>query len=153
MIADGTFSSTDIGYNLGPLLNSSSRMGSPDLPMKLLIETNSANINKISDKLIYLNEKRKKIQNETFRLLNNKNHNIKNEIIFNYEKNINEGLLGILAAKFVELYAKPSFILTKSNSYIKCSSRSIYGFDIGKIFNESPNILHYGRKNTGMEFK
>ena len=31
-------SSSDIGFNLGPCLNSSSRLGYPDLTIKLLIE-------------------------------------------------------------------------------------------------------------------
>ncbi len=132
-------SSTDVGFNLGPLLNSSSRLGYPDLPVKLFIETNNDNISKISEKLFYLNEKRKKIQNETLSLLNYKTEIIENEVIFKFNKNINEGLLGIIAANFVELYDKPSFILTNSNNYIKCSSRSIYGFDIGKIFHEALN--------------
>ena len=36
--------------------------------------------------------------------------------------------------------------MTKSNDVIKCSSRSVYGFNIGKIFNEalSKNILLTG---------
>lgn len=132
-------SSTDVGFNLGPFLNSSSRLGYPNLPVKLLLETNKNNICKISEELFYLNEKRKKIQNETFRLLNNKNEIIKNEVIFKFHENINEGLLGVIAANFVELYSKPSFVLTNSNNYIKCSSRSILGFDIGKIFHEALN--------------
>ena len=35
------------------------------------------------------------------------------------KKNINEGLLGIIASNFVELYNKPSFILTNSGNIIK----------------------------------
>ena len=41
----------------------------------------------------------------------------------------------LLHANFVEIYNKPSFILTNSGNFIKCSSRSIIrGFDIGNIF-------------------
>ena len=43
-------------------------------------------------------------------------------------------MLGIIAANFVELYNKPSFVLTNSGKFIKCSSRSVHGFDIGNIF-------------------
>ena len=132
-------SSADIGFNLGPLLNSPSRLGYPDLPINLLIESDNNNINQICERLIMLNEKRKKIQNKIFKLLNKKINIINNEIIFIYEDNINEGLLGIISAKFVEIYGKPCFILTKSNDQVKCSSRSIYGFDIGKIFNTALN--------------
>ena len=71
-------------------------------------------------------------------------------IVYNWRY---EGLLGVIAANFVELYNRPSFLLTKSNYYTKCSSRSIYGFDIGKIFHEQPNILHYGKKGEGIKWK
>ena len=42
-------------------------------------------------------------------------------------------MLGIIAVNYVELYNKPSFILTNSKFY-KCSSRSISGYDIGNVF-------------------
>ena len=130
-------SSSDIAFNLGPILNSPSRLGDSNITIKFLTEENEKKIYKISDKLITINEKRKKIQNKTFNLIKQSTEIIKDEVIFKYEKNINEGFLGIIAANFVEKYNKPCFILTNSNNKLKCSSRSIYGFDIGKIFNEA----------------
>ncbi len=125
---------SDISFSLGPILNSAGRLGYSSLPFSLLIEEKKIIINKITNKLILLNEKRKKIQTKTFNLLNSNLDNNKNKIIFKYKENINEGLLGIIAANYVELYNKPSFILTNSGNLIKCSSRSIYGYDIGNIF-------------------
>ena len=125
---------SDISFSLGPILNSASRLGYSDLPIKLLIEKNKLNIDKISEKLFFLNDKRKKIQSSTFKLLNKNLINSNIEVIFNYEENINEGLLGIIAANLVEQYNRPSFVLTNSGNLIKCSSRSIHGFDIGNIF-------------------
>ena len=124
----------DIGFKLGPIINSSSRLGFPELSLRLLIEKKNTTINKISEKMIKLNDKRKLIQNKTFLLLKKKNSIINDEVIFIYEPNINEGIIGIIAAKFVDEYNKPTFILTKSNNVIKCSSRSIRGFDVGNVF-------------------
>jgi len=111
-----------------------------------LIESSIKNINFISEKLINLNIKRKKAQVESFKLLNKKNIINNNEVIFIYKENINEGLLGIIASNFVEIYGVPTFIMTKSKDLIKCSSRSIFGFDVGKLFNEAlnKNILFKG---------
>tara|TARA_B100002052_G_scaffold281171_1_gene289945 strand:- start:457 stop:2148 length:1692 start_codon:yes stop_codon:yes gene_type:complete len=125
--------STKIGFELGPLLNSASRLGYSNLPFDLLIEKRKINIDKIVNKLIIINEKRKKIQKETFFILNNKSNIFKSEVIFLFKENINEGLLGIIASKYVEMYNKPCFMLTNSKSIIKCSSRSINGFDIGNL--------------------
>ena len=100
---------SDISFSLGPILNSAGRLGYSSLPFSLLIEEKKIIINKITNKLILLNEKRKKIQTKTFNLLNSNLDNNKNKIIFKYKENINEGLLGIIAANYVELYNKPSF--------------------------------------------
>ena len=125
---------SDISFTLGPILNSASRLGYPNLPFRFLIENKNTIINKTIKKLLMLNEKRKKIQNKNIDLLNINEDENKNKIIFKFKENINEGLLGIIAAKFVEFYNKPSFILTNSGNVIKCSSRSINGYDIGNIF-------------------
>ncbi len=125
---------SDISFTLGPILNSASRLGYPNLPFRFLIENKNTIINKTIKKLLMLNEKRKKIQNKNIYLLNINEDENKNKIIFKFKENINEGLLGIIAAKFVEFYNKPSFILTNSGNVIKCSSRSISGYDIGNIF-------------------
>ena len=127
-------SSTDISFSLGPILNSASRLGYSNLPISLLIEKKINSIDKITKKLIALNERRKKIQKKSFDLINLNLKENKHQVIFEYKENINEGLLGIIAANYVELYNKPSFILTRSGNFIKCSSRSIFGYDIGNIF-------------------
>ena len=109
-------------------------MGYSDLPIKLLTEKKITNIDRISKKLIKLNDKRKIIQSRTIKLLKDNFSVIENEVVFKYKENINEGLLGIIAANFVEIYNKPCFVLTNSGNFIKCSSRSIHGFDIGNFF-------------------
>ncbi len=131
--------SSEIAFLLGPIFNSSSRMGNKDLVIKLLLEKNANNINKISNKLLDLNEKRKEIQNTLFKSLNEKTKVKDHEIIFIYEKNINEGLLGVIAANFVELYNKPCFVLTNSNNLIKSSCRSINGYNLGNILHDALN--------------
>ena len=53
---------SDIGFSLGPILNSASRLGHQNLPFNLLIEKKIKNIDKISKKLVLLNEKEKKFK-------------------------------------------------------------------------------------------
>ena len=42
--------------------------------------------------------------------------------------------------------------MTNSNDLIKCSSRSVYGFNIGKLFNEAFNWLAEYKPNEKIEF-
>ena len=138
--------SHDIAFNLGPILNSSSRLGHSMLVIRLLTDKKTKTINKLSEQIKLLNEKRKNIQNRTFNLLNNKVQIKINEVIFINENYINEGMIGIVAAKFVDLYNKPSFILTNSNNFVKCSCRSVVNFDVGNILNNAldQNIIIKG---------
>ena len=50
----------DLGYTIGPQINAASRLGDSSLPTKILVSKDINEIDKISRKLILLNEKRKK---------------------------------------------------------------------------------------------
>ena len=78
--------SNDIGFILGPIINSAGRLGFSDLPFKLLIENKKSNIEKIQYQLINLNEKIKNIQKKIIRILKNNNELKSNEVIFKFKR-------------------------------------------------------------------
>ena len=53
------------------------------------------------------------------------------EVIVYYDKNINEGLIGIIAARLKDYFNKPSIVITNSNELLKGSARSVYNYNIG----------------------
>ena len=124
----------DLGYLIGPILNSGGRLGKSDYATKLLSSNNINVIRKISSELINLNNKRKQIESK---ILNDINFyeidKQKENIIIIYDPNINEGLIGIIAARLVEYFDKPSIVITKSNDMLKGSARSISNYNIGRI--------------------
>ena len=56
----------------------------------------------------------------------------KNVIVY-YDPTINEGLIGIIAARLKDFFNKPAIVLTNSKNILKGSARSIFGFDIGLV--------------------
>ena len=80
----------------------------------------------------------------------------KNEpIIFYYNPNINEGLLGIIAARLKDFFNKPSIVITKSNNLLKSSARSIFDYNIGRAIRNSKVkeiILNGGGHNMAAGF-
>ena len=60
----------DLGYFIGPILNSGGRLGKSSYATKLLTSNNKKTINEITIKLCELNKKRKKIENITFNNIN-----------------------------------------------------------------------------------
>ena len=122
----------DFGFLIGPILNSAGRLNDPNVIVELFTNENKKKKLKIIKDLIILNEKRKKIEMNTINEINlNKFINQKN-IIIEKNKNLNEGLIGIIASKLRELFNKPSIVMTRSSNIYKASARSTTNFNIGK---------------------
>ncbi len=56
----------------------------------------------------------------------------KNVIIY-YKSNLNEGLIGIIAARLKEHFNKPAIVITNSKDILKGSARSIDSYSIGNL--------------------
>jgi single-stranded-DNA-specific exonuclease len=137
----------DLGFIIGPILNSGGRLGHSDLATKLLSSNNENEILKISNKLIFLNEKRKNLENKALKRIDlNKLSKKHNEVIFIYDSFFKDGLIGIIASKLKDQFNKPAFVMTQVNSTIKGSARSVLNFDIGKILNKAldKNLINSG---------
>jgi single-stranded-DNA-specific exonuclease len=128
----------DLGYLIGPILNAGGRLGKSKYATELLSSDNNQIVNDRSNSLIRLNNKRKEI--ETLILDDIDFQEIEKEnkdIIIYYNPNINEGLIGIIAARLKDYFNKPSIVITASNELLKGSARSIYNYNIGRVIKNS----------------
>ena len=125
----------DIGFNIGPLINSSGRIDKANDVVKLFLTQNDDEIDKILNKMNTHNLTRKKIEQENLDLIDLKKYNSKN-VIFIHNKKFHEGIIGIIAAKLSQIFNKPSFIITESNDKLKCSIRSGNNLNINKTINK-----------------
>ena len=128
----------DLGYLIGPILNAGGRLGKSSYATELLSTNNSNIVNIRSNELIKLNNKRKEIEililNEiNFQSIENENK----DVIIYYNPNINEGLIGIIAARLKDYFNKPSIVITNSNELLKGSARSVYNYNIGRAIKSS----------------
>lgn len=123
----------DLGFLFGPILNSTGRISNSSKATKLLITNNEEEQNKLIDELILLNQKRKNIEDKIINDIDlNKINKNENEVIVLNLNNINEGLIGIIAARIKEYFNKPTIIFTKTGNISKGSARSTDNFNIGK---------------------
>ncbi len=125
----------DIGFNIGPLINSSGRIAKANDVVELFLTQNDDKIDKILNKINTHNAKRKKIEQENLDLIDFKKYYSKN-VIFIYNKKFHEGVIGILAAKLSKIFNKPCFIMTESHDLLKCSIRSANNVKINKTINK-----------------
>ncbi len=124
----------DLGYLIGPIINSSGRLGKSILSSELLISDSTELVRKNSEILIKLNNKRKDIEKKIldeidFRKIGKENKNV----IIYLNKNIKEGLIGIIASRLKDYFGKPSIVITRSNNVYKGSARSTSNYNIGSL--------------------
>ena len=128
----------DLGYLIGPILNAGGRLGKSNYATELLASDNIDIIKIRSNDLIKLNNKRKEIETLLLNEINFQNIEDENkDIIIYYKPNINEGLIGIIAARLKDHFNKPSIVITNSNGLLKGSARSVYNYNIGRVIKNS----------------
>ena len=124
----------DLGFLIGPIINSGGRLNSSNYGVELLSTDNLEIIKDRSNKLIALNNKRKIIEQNIldkidFEKIKKENKNV----IIYYKENLNEGLIGIIASRLKDYFNKPSIVITKSNDKLKASARSTSSYNIGYL--------------------
>ena len=146
----------DLGFLIGPIINSGGRLGYSDYSTELLISNNPNVIKKKSIQLIDLNDKRKIIEQKILSEINFEKIKKENkDVIIYYNKNINEGLIGIIASRLKEFFNKPSIVITQSNNILKGSARSTNNYNIGsliKLLCDKKIILNGGGHNMAAGF-
>jgi single-stranded-DNA-specific exonuclease len=137
----------DLGYLIGPILNAGGRLGKSSFASELLASDNLKVVNNKSNELIKLNNKRKKIEKLIideidFRKIENEDK----DIVIYYNPNINEGLIGIIAARLKDYFNKPAIVITNSKELLKGSARSVFDYNVGRAIKNSfdKNIIVNG---------
>lgn len=122
-----------IGFVLGPCINASGRLDTAEHSLKLLCAKTREEAAKLAGDLKDLNESRKELTRqgeakaielvETSPLQNDK-------VLVVYLPDCHESLAGIIAGRIREKYRKPVFVLTKGETSVKGSGRSIEAYSM-----------------------
>ena len=132
-----------LGYKLGPKINAAGRIGSSDIGVSLLISKDISKANELASKLYQLNEKRKKLTNnstlEAIGMVESEKNKLGKlpDFLFLVGENWNEGIIGILAGKIKEKYNRPCCVISLGQNHSKGSARSIDNIPIGEYFLEA----------------
>ncbi|MDA9647816.1 single-stranded-DNA-specific exonuclease RecJ [Candidatus Pelagibacter sp.] len=124
----------DLGFLIGPIINAGGRLNCSKYGVELLSSDDYEIIKDKSIKLINLNNKRKKIEQNILDQIDfDKIKNENKKVIIYYKNNLNEGLIGIIAARLKEYFNKPVIVITKSKNLLKASARSTTQYNIGNL--------------------
>ena len=146
----------DLGFLIGPIMNAGGRLGKSQYATELLFSNNDLVVNDRSKSLIKLNDKRKEIENSILEEIDFQKIEKENKgVVIYYNPNINEGLIGIIAARLKDYFNKPAIVITTSNELLKGSARSVYNYNIGRVIKNSLDqkiILNGGGHNMAAGF-
>ena len=131
----------DFGFLFGPIINSAGRLSDPNIVIDLFTTLNNKYKDKIINKLFFLNNRRKKIEENILNEIDfNKLQYDKNRILIIEKHDINEGLIGIIASKIKSYFNKPCIVITKSGNIYKGSARSSKSLPIGKYVKTAKDL-------------
>ncbi len=119
----------DIAFGLGPRINASGRMGSPENAFKLLTTENAMEAQNLAQILDAGNRDRQKVESAAFEeaLERVETSSLKDHerVLVLESPDWHEGVLGIVASRLVERYHRPSIVISLKNGVGKGSGRSV----------------------------
>ena len=128
------FTIEDLGFLIGPIINSGGRVSSSQIAADLLISENLHVVREKSLELIKLNKVRKEIENKILNEINFEKLEKENkDVVIYFSSKIKEGLIGIIASRLKDYFNKPSIVITTAQNRLKGSARSTINYNIGNI--------------------
>lgn len=140
----------DLVFYIGPRINAAGRMKDAKTAVKMLIAEDEATANSFVSELQSQNEERRVVDQQITKDL--KEIVEKNPILLNrktlifYQEDWHKGVVGIAASRAIELYYRPTIILTKgSDNTLVGSARSVRGFDVHAALEKcSEHLIQFG---------
>lgn len=121
-------------FTLGPRINAAGRVAHGRAAVELLISKTEEEADALAKKINLRNDERREfdssITEEAIAMIESDAtlRSAKSTVLF--KNSWNKGVIGIVAARCVEKYYRPTVILTESNNKITGSARSVNGFDL-----------------------
>ena len=132
-----------LGFMLGPRVNAGGRIGQADLGVKLLLESDVSEAARIAAELDRLNVERRLIEQAAVEqaeaeALASLGLEDKGSVIVTASEGWHPGVVGLVASRLKEKFARPAFAVALEPGGIGTGSgRSIAGVDLGKAVREA----------------
>lgn len=144
-------STGDVGYMLAPRLNAAGRLESALAAYSLLYSKDVAEAGLLAQKLDDQNTSRQKQTRDTQVEAERQLLEVEEEyILFALGQDFNPGIVGLVAARLVELFHRPAVVGARVDGVIRASCRSIPGFHITRALDECAALLvrHGGHESA-----
>ena len=141
--------SESVAYAIAPRINAAGRMADPTVALELLLSEDEDDARMLAQQLETENQKRQDIQNKmaediTQEILTDDTFT-KDRVIVVWGQHYHPGVVGIVASRLVETYAKPAIVLTRDGESFKGSGRSVASFNLHRALEQTKEwLVRYG---------
>ena len=141
--------SESVAYAIAPRINAAGRMADPTVALELLLSEDEDDARMLAQQLETENQKRQDIQNKmaediTQEILADDTFT-KDRVIVVWGQHYHPGVVGIVASRLVETYAKPAIVLTRDGESFKGSGRSVASFNLHRALEQTKEwLVRYG---------
>ncbi len=151
----GRLTSQSLAFALAPRINAASRFGSAQTALDMLLsETDEAE--RFADELVSLNSKRRSVESgimtEITEAVEADPDLRRSRVLTVSGRGWHRGIIGIIAARLVEIYEKPALVISIGDDGIASgSARSVKGFNVFECFEAVGELLikHGGHELAG----
>ncbi|GAB4141437.1 MAG: single-stranded-DNA-specific exonuclease RecJ [Patescibacteria group bacterium] len=146
-----------LGFVLGPRINATGRMNSPEKSLEILLSENFKSARNLAKFLNNENEKRQEdTENAVKKILEDFEIRENQKFIFFGDKTFSRGIVGIVASKMMEKKNLPAFIFEEGEDFCIGSARSAGQIDLAEILQKIGDSLISGgghKKAGGFVFR
>ena len=152
-----TISSTDVGFQLSPVLNATGRLGEPDKAVRLLLGDEADDLDALATAVVDLNSERRRIGDEAWELIQQQARSSFDELaerlVIVVERRVHRGITGILAGRLAKVFDVPAIVITENEGRAVGSVRSVRGFGATEFLSALSDILEeWGGHNEAAGF-
>lgn len=135
----------DIGFGLGPRMNASGRLETAQYSLDMLLARDQKEALEAAERLDEMNVARRQEQGGIFKEATLQAQHMNDNVLVVSGKGWNHGIIGIVAAKLLEKYKKPTYVLEETESgEAKGSARSYGDFSVADAIRFSDDIITKG---------
>ncbi|MFZ1302039.1 MAG: DHH family phosphoesterase [Candidatus Microsaccharimonas sp.] len=140
-----TVNARSLGFGLGPRMNASGRLETAQYTLDLLTATDPMEALRLARQLDDMNKERRHDQDEIFKEALVQAEELTNDdVLVVNSKGWNHGIVGIVAAKLLERYQKPTYVLSVHGEEAKGSARSYGDFSAADAIRAADDLITKG---------
>ncbi|GHU15336.1 single-stranded-DNA-specific exonuclease RecJ [Spirochaetia bacterium] len=144
-LAGRRFDTKDISWQLCPAINAAGRMGKPETAVKLFLETDPIQRDKLAAEILSMNDERKKLGENIWTIVEPQAYknlpDYAEKLAFAWGENIPRGVTGIMATRLVKQFKAPALVISCGTDTVTGSLRSVKGYDLRALLTQCADLF------------